>query len=116
VSVLDDPVGESVRGQHAHLARGRRRVVAYRPDVATFGAVPADPVFGDWSDLAERTRPGPFWAGTLAMGRYVGVRVDGELMAMAGERLRPPGWTEISAVRTAPQARGRGHGYRLPTA
>jgi predicted GNAT family acetyltransferase len=32
---------------------------------------------------------------------------------MAGERLRPPGWTEISAVCTAPAARGRGHAAAL---
>jgi predicted GNAT family acetyltransferase len=31
------------------------------------------------------------------------------LVAMTGERLRPPGWTEISAVCTAPRARGRRH-------
>jgi len=34
-------------------------------------------------------------------------------VAVAGERLRPPGWTEISAVCTAPEARGRGHARRL---
>jgi predicted GNAT family acetyltransferase len=32
---------------------------------------------------------------------------------MVGERLRPPGWTEISAVCTAPEARGQGHAVRL---
>ncbi|MGX1315018.1 putative GNAT family acetyltransferase [Streptomyces calvus] len=37
-------------------------------------------------------------------------------MAMAGERLKPPGWTEISAVCTAPEARGRGHAARLVAA
>ncbi len=43
------------------------------------------------------------------MGRYVGVRDDsGRLVAMAGERLRLPGFTEVSAVCTAPEARGRG--------
>jgi len=58
--------------------------------------------------LVARTRPGPFWARTCEMGGYLGVR-DGEtLVAMAGERLHPPGWTEISAVCTAPEARGRG--------
>jgi predicted GNAT family acetyltransferase len=47
------------------------------------------------------------------MGRYIGVRVDGELVAMAGERLRPTGWIEISAVCTAERFRGRGLGSRL---
>ncbi|WP_069812783.1 GNAT family N-acetyltransferase [Streptomyces sp. TP-A0874] len=64
-------------------------------------------------DLAERTRPGPFWPRTHELGTYLGVRDNGTLVAMAGERLRPPGWTEISAVCTAPEARGRGHAARL---
>jgi ribosomal protein S18 acetylase RimI-like enzyme len=67
-------------------------------------------------DLAARTRPGPFWPRTRDLGTYLGVRDGGTLVAMAGERLRPPGWTEISAVCTAPEARGRGHAVRLVTA
>ncbi len=63
--------------------------------------------------LAARTEPGPFWPRTRELGTYLGVRVDGALVAMAGERLRPPGWTEISAVCTAPEARGQGHAARL---
>lgn len=59
--------------------------------------------------LVERTRPGPFWDRTIEMGRYVGIRDgSGRLVAMAGERLRLPGFTEVSAVCTAPEARGRG--------
>lgn len=59
--------------------------------------------------LVEQTRPGPFWDRTIEMGRYVGVRDhSGRPIAMAGERLRMPGWTEVSAVCTAPDARGRG--------
>ncbi len=65
--------------------------------------------------LVERTRPGPFWERTHEMGRYVGVRDGGALVAMAGERLRPPGATEISAVCTAPEARGRGLAAALVT-
>ncbi|WP_406100388.1 GNAT family N-acetyltransferase [Streptomyces sp. NBC_01013] len=64
-------------------------------------------------ELAARTEPGPFWPRTHELGTYLGVRVDGTLVAMAGERLRPPGWTEISAVCTAPEARGQGHAARL---
>ncbi|MDT9593000.1 GNAT family N-acetyltransferase [Nocardioides zeae] len=62
----------------------------------------------DMLALAAATRPGPFWAGTVRMGRYVGVRRDGVLLAMAGERLRPPGFTEVSAVCARPEARGQG--------
>ena len=64
-------------------------------------------------DLVARTEPGPFWPRTRELGTYLGVRVNGTLVAMAGERLRPPGWTEISAVCTAPEARGQGHAARL---
>ncbi|TVT39937.1 GNAT family N-acetyltransferase [Amycolatopsis rhizosphaerae] len=64
-------------------------------------------------DLVARTRPGPFWPRTHELGTYLGIRERGALVAMAGERLRPVGWTEISAVCTAPEARGRGHAARL---
>lgn len=59
--------------------------------------------------LIDATRPGPFWPRTPELGTYLGVRDDdGTLVAMAGERLQPPGWTEISAVCTLPSARGQG--------
>ncbi|MEU6919303.1 GNAT family N-acetyltransferase [Streptomyces olindensis] len=186
-AVLDDPVGESLRGHHAALARRLGRAATYVPEVATFSAVspaagPADwadlsgllgrggfadlfscraapppdwePVFvlegrqmirtgsgrpaearterdtdvsedvvelgaadvPEMLDLAARTQPGPFWPRTHELGTYLGVRAQGRLVAMAGERLRPPGWTEISAVCTAPEARGRGHAARLVNA
>ena len=63
--------------------------------------------------LVERTRPGPFLPRTIELGTYLGIRHDGQLVAMAGERLHPPGWTEISAVCTDPAARGRGLAGRL---
>jgi ribosomal protein S18 acetylase RimI-like enzyme len=170
---LDDPVGESLRGHHAHLARRVGRTATYQPDVSTFSTVSADPGPAEWADLARllgrgeladmfsspaapppdwepvfvleglqmvwsgsgesetgvvelgadsvpemldlvaRTRPGPFWPRTRELGAYVGIRDEGALVAMAGERLRPPGWTEISTVCTAPEARGRGHAARL---
>ncbi|MET9556169.1 GNAT family N-acetyltransferase [Streptomyces sp. NPDC006645] len=64
-------------------------------------------------DLVERTRPGPFRPRTVELGTYLGIRRDGELVAMAGERMRPHGWAEISAVCTAPEFRGQGMGARL---
>jgi ribosomal protein S18 acetylase RimI-like enzyme len=59
-------------------------------------------------DLVARTEPGPFRERTIELGTYLGVRREGRLVAMAGERLRPPGWTEISAVCTDPAYRGQG--------
>ncbi|CAL9408306.1 hypothetical protein SUDANB145_01605 [Streptomyces sp. enrichment culture] len=178
--VLDDPVGRSLAGRHAALARRLGRAATYLDEVASFSAVSTDPDARDWADLAallgpgafadlfscpavppsdwepvftlegrqmiwsggerpdgagsepgtgvvelgaesvpemldlvRRTEPGPFRPRTHELGTYLGVRVDGALVAMAGERLRPPGWTEISAVCTAPEARGRGHAARL---
>jgi ribosomal protein S18 acetylase RimI-like enzyme len=64
-------------------------------------------------DLIARTRPGPFRPRTIELGTYLGIRRDGALIAMAGERLHPPGWTEISAVCTDPAHRGRGLATRL---
>ena len=59
-------------------------------------------------DLVARTRPGPSWPRTRELGRCLGVWENGVLVAMAGERLRPQVWTEISAVCTAPaRLRGR---------
>ncbi|WP_188188453.1 GNAT family N-acetyltransferase [Nonomuraea sp. SYSU D8015] len=180
---LDDPVGESLRGHHTHLARRLGRAAGYLPEVATFSTVSTDPDAAEWADLARllgrgeladlfscpatppadwkpvftldglqmigpagshpghvdaepdagvvelgvddvpemlelaaRTQPGPFWSRTHELGTYLGVRDNGTLVAMAGERLRPPGWTEISAVCTAPEARGRGHAARLVSA
>ncbi|MZD07990.1 GNAT family N-acetyltransferase [Streptomyces sp. SID5785] len=184
--VLDDPVGASLRGHHAHLARRHGLASGYAPDVATFVALPPGPGPAAWKDLAEllggrggfadlfsspatpppdwepafsldgvqlvrpareeaadetgavertadetgvvelgaadvpemlalveRTRPGPFRPRTHELGSYLGIRAGGALVALAGERLRPPGWTELSAVCTAPEARGRGHAARL---
>jgi ribosomal protein S18 acetylase RimI-like enzyme len=64
-------------------------------------------------DLVARTHPGPFLKRTIALGTYLGIRDRGRLIALAGERLRPPGWTEISAVCTDPAYRGRGLATRL---
>ena len=67
----------------------------------------------EMTELVARTKPGPFLPRTIELGRYVGVRRDGRLIAMAGERLHPPGWTEISAVCTDVAFRGQGLGRRL---
>lgn len=63
--------------------------------------------------LTELTQPGPFNPRTHDLGRYIGIRVDGRLAAMAGERMRPEGCTEISAVCTHPDFGGRGYARAL---
>jgi predicted GNAT family acetyltransferase len=66
--------------------------------------------------LAKLTEPGPFLERTHRMGRFLGIRVDGRLAAMAGERMRIPGYTELSGVCTHPDFRGRGFARRLSAA
>lgn len=85
--------------------------VAGAADPETVPLGPAD--LPDMLALVERTRPGPFLARTAEMGTYLGIRRDGELVAMAGERVHPPGWTEISAVCTDERWRGHGLASRL---
>lgn len=64
---------------------------------------------GEVLALVELTRPGPFAERTMEMGRYWGhLDKHDRLLAMAGERLHLDGFTEISAVCTHPDARGRG--------
>ncbi|MBD8897801.1 GNAT family N-acetyltransferase [Rhodanobacter sp. DHG33] len=58
--------------------------------------------------LATLTQPGPFLRQTHRMGHFVGIRIDGRLAAMAGERFRFPGCTEVSGVCTHPDFQGRG--------
>lgn len=64
-------------------------------------------------ELATLTAPGPFFERTHRLGRFVGVKQDGRLLAMAGERMQPPGFTEVSGVCTHPDHRGRGYAAGL---
>ncbi|WP_296820797.1 GNAT family N-acetyltransferase [Brevundimonas sp.] len=63
--------------------------------------------------LATLTQPGPFFESTHRLGGFIGVRIDGRLAAMAGERMKPEGFTEVSGVCTHPDFRGRGLGAAL---
>lgn len=63
--------------------------------------------------LATLTRPGPFARHTNRLGHFVGVRIDGQLVAMAGERMKMPGLSEVSGVCTHPDHRGRGYAGAL---
>jgi GNAT superfamily N-acetyltransferase len=66
--------------------------------------------------LATSTRPGPFAARTAHLGTFLGVKEGGALIAMAGERMKQPGFTEVSGVCTDPRARGRGLARALSAA
>lgn len=103
-------------GLDAERARGVQ-MVASGPIAAEDGdddILPlGDADAGKMLALAALTRPGPFLRHTPRMGRFVGIRIGGRLAAMAGERFRLPGYTEVSGVCTHPDARGRGLAGRL---
>jgi ribosomal protein S18 acetylase RimI-like enzyme len=66
-------------------------------------------------NLSTLTKPGPFGSRTHELGTYLGIRHEGKLVAMAGERLKVPGHTEVSAVCTHPEHIGKGYAQALMT-
>ncbi len=87
---------------------------ALAPGEPSFAITPlTDADASEMLALATLTEPGPYFARTHQMGDFVGVRQDGVLVAMAGERLKPEGFTEVSAVCTHPDHRGRGYAKGL---
>jgi predicted GNAT family acetyltransferase len=60
-------------------------------------------------ELTEKTKPGPFYERTIDFGNYVGIFNNDELVAMAGERLKVNGYTEVSAICTNPIQLGKGY-------
>ncbi|HEY5820523.1 MAG TPA: GNAT family N-acetyltransferase [Propionibacteriaceae bacterium] len=84
---------------------------ASRPDDEAFAIGAEDAP--EAVDLVARTEPGPFRPKTHTLGTYLGLRRGGRLVALAGERMHPPGWSEISAVCTDPDHRRQGLATRL---
>jgi ribosomal protein S18 acetylase RimI-like enzyme len=78
-------------------------------DVTVLGTADTE----DMSELAEVARPGPFGRRTPLLGRYLGYRDEGRLLAMGGERLCLPGFVELSAISVRPDARGAGLGSAI---
>jgi ribosomal protein S18 acetylase RimI-like enzyme len=78
-------------------------------EIVTLGAddVPA------MLELTKLTNPGPFTARTHELGIFLGIRIDGQLAAMIGERMKPANYTEITAVCVHPDHRGRGYAQAL---
>jgi predicted GNAT family acetyltransferase len=64
-------------------------------------------------ELTTLTKPGPFGSRTHELGTYLGIRQNGKLVAMSGERLKVPGYTEVSAVCTHPDHLGKGYAQAL---
>lgn len=100
---------ESVRPLVGVQMDGSAVAAVADPDAVELGESDREQMAG----LVERTVPGPWGPRTRELGSYLGIRHGTELVAMAGERMRVPGWTEISAVCTDPSVRGRGYAERL---
>lgn len=82
------------------------------PRIAPLGTLDV----ADMLALATLSKPGPFSLRALELGRFWGIRIDGRLAAMAGERLKQPGLTEISGVCVHPDFRRRGLGALISRA
>lgn len=84
------------------------------------GAFPLTPLGLQDADemvaLTQLADPGPFERCTVQLGGYRGIRVDGELVSMAGEGIHPAGWTEINSVCTNPRFQGQGMAAQLVSA
>jgi ribosomal protein S18 acetylase RimI-like enzyme len=90
----------------------RRPMEGVDPRIITLGDEDVD----EMMSLTARTRPGPFSPRTVELGTYLGIRLDGLLVAMAGQRARTNGYVEISAVCTDEHHAGQGLGRALMNA
>jgi ribosomal protein S18 acetylase RimI-like enzyme len=107
--VTPPPGWSRVGGLGGVQMTGADVAAAADPEAARLGAPDVPQIL----DLVARTEPGPFAKRTIELGTYLGIHRDGQLVALAGERLRVPGWTEVSAVCTDPAYRGQGLAARL---
>ncbi len=83
-------------------------------EAAALGAAPlGDGDAAEMQALTALTEPGPFSTRTHQLGDFFGVRHGGALAAMAGERMQPDGFCEVSGVCTHPDWRGRGYAAGL---
>ena len=90
----------------------RRDPTALREEPAQVSSLSAVDV-GDMLALVEVTHPGPFRQRTIELGSFVGIRQNGRLLAMAGQRMWIGRHRELSAVCTHPAAQGRGYARAL---
>lgn len=101
------PPGAIIEKEGAGVQMVADHVAPMLPDdrIVTLGVQDAQEMLA----LATLTEPGPFLANTHLFGGFIGIRADGRLAAMAGERLKPPGYCEVSGVCTHPDFRGNGY-------
>lgn len=64
-------------------------------------------------ELTHLTKPGPFVSRTIDFGHYQGIFDKERLVAMAGQRMAPLPYIEVSAVCTHPDHLGKGYAKQL---
>ena len=79
------------------------------PAVVPLGAADAAEMLA----LITAVQPGYYLRGTHLLGNYSGIKENGRLVAMAGERMRMTGYSELSAICTLPGYTGRGYAQQL---
>ena len=89
------------------------QMVAEGPPPAPRDGEPAILALGDgdaaeMAALADHAKPGPWGPTTHRYGPFFGIRENGRLLAMAGQRILVPGMAEVSGVATWADCRGRG--------
>jgi len=105
--VVNPPAGWKVieRDSVLQMAAVRELAMPAIPeDIVELGEPDTQEMFA----LAKLTKPGPFGTRTRELGTFLGLRREGRLAAMAGERLRLAHYVEVSAVCTHPDFVGRG--------
>lgn len=93
------------------------QMVQEKPVASTPAALPPVPLRPEHVPamlaLTQQTNPGPFYSNTIAFGHYEGIFDGSNLVAMAGQRMHPLPYAEISAVCTHPDYLGRGYAGQL---
>lgn len=102
--VVPDGMVATTTAAVVQLVAERPAVVGHEDRIEQLGAADIEAMLA----LAELTKPGPFSRGALSFGDFWGVRENGRLVAMAGERMKLDGFSEISGVCVHPDSRGRG--------
>ena len=98
------PIAVPLGLQAAKVAQGVQMVATRRLQADDGAQVLGDADAAEMLTLAALTQPEPFLARTHTMCRFIGLRVNGRLAAMAGERMRFPGHVEVSGVCTHPDS------------
>jgi predicted GNAT family acetyltransferase len=107
--VIPEGFSITIEGILIQMAADRPHERIADPRIEKLGEADAEEMLA----LAVLTKPGPFTLGAQKLGPFWGIKVDGKIVAMAGQRLHVPGFTELSGLCTHPEFQGRGFGALL---